>query len=239
MLALTDTESKVLRGIMAITDWPEFERPREKLLAHGANHLSDAELLAIFLRVGTRGKSAVDLARELISHFGSLRALVNAPLEQFCEIHGMGSAKYVQLQASVELSKRFLLQNLQEGDAINSAQEAKRFLQLRMSAYKKEVFAALFLNSQHHVISFKELFFGSIDQAPVYTRDLVEATIKQHAAALIIAHNHPSGDPSPSQADIHITRKIKDALELIDVKLLDHLIIGHNKVTSLAELGHL
>lgn len=224
---------------MGISDWPEQERPREKLLQQGASFLSDAELLAIFLRVGVKGKSAVSLARELIDYFGSLRALIDASQQQFCQFNGMGTAKYAQLQASIELSRRYLLQSMKVGEAITSANMAKEFLRLKMSAYQNEVFAALFLNSQHHVIEFKELFFGSLDEAPVYTRDIVRQTIDCNAAAIIIAHNHPSGNPKPSQSDIAITQKIKQALDLIDVKLLDHLIIGHNKVESLAELGKL
>jgi DNA repair protein RadC len=223
---------------MAISDWPEGERPRERLLKHGANALSDAELLAIFLRTGVKGKSAVDLARELIADFGSLRQLLSADLETFCQAKGLGVAKFTQLQACLEMSRRYLREALEREGPLTNPDDAKQFLLMRMRDYKKEVFACLFLDTKNRVIKYEELFAGTLNSAEVHPREVVKQALQHNANAIILAHNHPSGDAKPSTSDIEITRTLRDALLLVDVKVLDHFIIG-NEVTSLAMLGHL
>lgn len=222
---------------MAICDWPADERPREKLLNQGAAALSDAELLAIFLRTGVVGKSAVDLARELLSEFGSLRALLQASQPAFCQGPGLGSAKYAQLQAVLEMARRHLREGLQRGAALTSPQQAIDYLSAQLRDYAHEVFACLWLDSQHRVIRFEELFHGTIDGASVYPREVVKAALKHNAAAVILSHNHPSGIAEPSQADAQITRRLKEALSLVDVRLLDHIVIGDGQHASLAERG--
>lgn len=222
---------------MAIKDWPADDRPREKLLLSGAKALSDAELLAIFLRTGVKGFSAVDLARNLIHEFGSLRQLLEADQQQFCEGHGLGQAKYVQLQAVLEMGRRHLESSLKHGDAFTDADNTMRYIKQRLRAYPHEVFACLYLDNQHRFLSFDELFRGTIDGASVYPREVVKAALKHNAAAIILAHNHPSGVAEPSQADIHITKRIKSALDLVDIRVLDHIIVGDAEVTSLAQRG--
>ncbi|EGL54091.1 RadC family protein [Methylophaga thalassica] len=222
---------------MAIKDWPADDRPREKLLLSGAKALSDAELLAIFLRTGVKGFSAVDLARKLIHEFGSLRQLLEADQQQFCEGHGLGQAKYVQLQAVLEMGRRHLESSLKHGDAFTDADNTMRYIKQRLRAYPHEVFACLYLDNQHRFLYFDELFRGTIDGASVYPREVVKAALKHNAAAIILAHNHPSGVAEPSQADIHITKRIKSALDLVDIRVLDHIIVGDADVTSLAQRG--
>lgn len=222
---------------MAIKDWPADDRPREKLLLSGAKALSDAELLAIFLRTGVKGFSAVDLARKLIHQFGSLRQLLEADQQQFCEGHGLGQAKYVQLQAVLEMGRRHLESSLKHGDAFTDADNTMRYIKQRLRAYPYEVFACLYLDNQHRFLYFDELFRGTIDGASVYPREVVKAALKHNAAAIILAHNHPSGVAEPSQADIHITKRIKSALDLVDIRVLDHIIVGDADVTSLAQRG--
>ena len=223
---------------MAISDWPEGERPRERLLEHGANELSDSELLAIFLRTGVKGKSAVDLARELITDFGGLRQILSADLETFCQAKGLGVAKFTQLQACLEMSRRYLRETIEREGPLTNPEDAKQFLLMRMRDYKKEVFACLFLDTKNHVIKYEELFAGTLNSAEVHPREVVKQALKHNANAVILAHNHPSGVSKPSSADIEITHTLRDALLLVDIKVLDHFIIG-NEVTSLATLGHL
>ncbi len=223
---------------MAISDWPEGERPRERLLRHGAKALSDAELLAIFLRTGVRGKSAVDLARDLLNEFKGLRRLLCADQKRFCDAKGLGQAKFVQLQASLEISRRFLLESIEKEGPLSNPNDAKQFLLMKMRDYEKEVFACLFLDTKNRVIAFENLFVGSLHSAEVHPREVVKQAVQHNAHAIILAHNHPSGDATPSQSDIDITHTLCDALALIEIKVLDHLIIG-NEVTSLAELGYL
>ncbi|MFK7815041.1 MAG: DNA repair protein RadC [Gammaproteobacteria bacterium] len=223
---------------MAISDWPEGERPRERLLDQGANALSDAELLAIFLRTGVKGKSAVDLARELLMDFGGLRQLLCADLETFCQAKGLGIAKFTQLQACLEMSRRFLAETLEREGPLTNPDDAKQFLHMRMRDYKQEVFACLFLDTKNRVIKFEELFTGTLNSAEVHPREVVKQALKHNANAVILAHNHPSGDSKPSQSDIEITQILREALLLVDTKVLDHLIIG-NEVNSLAALGYL
>ncbi|MFO1418050.1 MAG: DNA repair protein RadC [Methylotetracoccus sp.] len=222
---------------MPITDWPSDERPREKLLRRGAEHLSDAELLAIFLRTGTRGKTAVDLARDLLVEYGSLRHLLEADYRTLSQSRGLGAAKYAQLRASLEIARRHLEQTLRKGDAISSPTATRNYLSSRLRAYGHEVFACLFLDNQHRVIEYEELFRGTIDGASVYPREVVKRALGLNTAAVIFAHNHPSGIAEPSEADRHITQRLKQALSLIDVRVLDHFIIGEGPPFSFAEHG--
>lgn len=222
---------------MAISDWPASERPRERLLEQGAQVLSDAELLAIFLRTGVAGKSAVDLARELLNQFGGLRELLHADAKTFCEANGLGPAKYAQLQACLEMAQRFLRENLVRQGPLTNPEEAEKFLLMRMRDYDNEIFACIYLDSKNRVIDFEELFVGSLHSAEVHPRGVIKQAIKHNANAVIFAHNHPSGMAQPSQSDIEITQSLKQALALVDIKVLDHLVIG-DKVQSLAALGH-
>lgn len=224
---------------MAIKDWPAGERPREKLLQSGAAALSDAELLAIFLRTGVSGLSAVDLARKLLADFGSLRALLEADIKTFCQQHGLGSAKFVQLQAVLEMSRRHLESKLNRGNAFTDAATTRSYLQRQLRHFDHEVFACLFLDTRHRLISFEPLFRGTIDGASVYPREVVKQALKHNAAAVIFAHNHPSGVAEPSQADIQITRRLRAALELVDIRVLDHIIVGDSHTCSLAQQGEL
>lgn len=224
---------------MAISDWPEMERPREKLLTHGAQVLSDAELLAIFLRTGVKGKSAVDLARELLSDFGNLRSLLTADLNTFCQSHGLGSAKFAQLQAVLEMAKRHLAQELERGDALTSPQLTQRYLLSQLRDRSHEVFACLFLDNQHRVIRYQELFHGTLDGAAVYPREVVKQALSVGAAAVILAHNHPSGVAEPSRSDRAITDRLSEALGLMDIRVLDHLVVGDGYCVSFAERGWL
>lgn len=221
---------------MAITDWALEDRPREKLLQRGAHVLSDKELLAIFLRTGTKGKSALDLAQDLLTGFGGLRGLLDANLEAFCSGKGLGTAKYAQLQAVLELSRRYLEERLQHGDALTSPDDTRAYLSNRLRSSPHEIFACLFLDNRHRVICFEELFYGTIDGASVYPREVLRRCLEHNAAAIIFAHNHPSGVAEPSQADIHITEKLRTALDFIDVRTLDHFIIGDD-IVSMAERG--
>jgi len=222
---------------MAIKDWPADERPREKLLQAGAQILSDAELLAIFLRTGVSGISAVELARQLLRHFGSLRALLESDQKTFCQQHGLGPAKYAQLQAVLEMSRRHMESTLSRGDVLSDAATTKQYIQHRLRAYPHEVFACLFLDNKHRMIAFDELFRGTIDGASVYPREVVKQALSHNAAAVIFAHNHPSGVAEPSQADYDITQRLKSALEMIDIRVLDHIVVGDASTVSFAELG--
>lgn len=222
---------------MSIKHWPEQERPREKLIHLGPAALSDAELLAIFLRTGSQGLSAVELARLLLTEFGGLRSLLSATREEFCQGHGLGDAKYTQLQAVLEMSKRHLLEQLQRETVFASVENVKQYLSSQLRHVQRETFAVLFLDSQHRLIQYQELFYGTIDCAAVYPREVVKAALKCNAAAIILAHNHPSGVAEPSQADLAITERIKSALEFIDVRLLDHFIVGEGDPVSFAERG--
>jgi DNA repair protein RadC len=222
---------------MSIADWPEGERPREKLLTRGAAALSDAELLAIFLRTGVAGKSAVDLARELLGKYGSLTRLFAADRGDFCATRGMGSAKYVQLQAVLEMSRRALREELQRGDVLNSPRAVRDYLQLLLAGRQQEVFLVLFLDTQHRVIVSEELFHGTLSQTSVYPREVVKRALSHNAAAVILAHNHPSGVTDPSQADQLLTGALKQALALVDVSVLDHFVVAAGQTLSFAEHG--
>jgi len=223
--------------IMSIKDWPADERPREKLLVKGSEALTDAELLAIFLRTGITGKTAVDLARELLDEFGSLQALLNADQTLFCRGKGLGSAKYAQLQAVLEMARRHFVEVLKRGNALTSPEATRAYLSAQLRGYSYEVFACLFLDNQHRIIQLEELFRGTIDGASVYPREVAKRALFHNAAAVIFAHNHPSGINEPSQADKNITDKLKQALMLFDIRVLDHFIIGDGLPYSFAEHG--
>jgi DNA repair protein RadC len=222
---------------MGINDWPEGERPREKLIQRGAAALSDAELLAIFLRTGVVGKSAVDLARDLLYRFGTLTAMFAASQKDFCNIHGMGQAKFVQMQAVLEMSRRALGEEMRCGDALNSPRAVRDYLQLLLRGREQEVFMVIFLDAQHRVLAAEELFHGTLTQTSVYPREVVKRTLFHNAAAVILAHNHPSGVAEPSHSDRLLTDALKQALALVDVRVLDHFIVAGNGCLSFAERG--
>lgn len=226
---------------MAITDWPEGERPRERLLRQGAAVLSDAELLAIFLRVGIRGKSAVDLARELLLRFdGDLGQLAAADPAELAKLPGIGNAKAAQLSATMELARRALSATLSAGSTLNSPQAVRDWLRLKIGRLPHEVFHALWLDAQHQLIASEELFRGTLSSTSVYPREVVKSALAHNAAAVILAHNHPSGSTTPSAADLSLTKNLKDALAMVDVKLLDHFIVtAAENPYSLAESGQL
>lgn len=224
---------------MAITDWPEEQRPRERLIKHGPQALSDAELLAVFLRVGVTGKSAVDLGRDMVGHFGSLNGLFAASLSDFSVVNGLGPAKFAQLQAVLELARRALGEQLQAGVTLSSPQAVKQYLQLMLGIKPYESFAVLFLDVKNRLISSEELFRGTLTHTSVYPREVVKAALSHNAASIILAHNHPSGTPEPSAADQTLTQALKQALALVDVRVLDHLIVAGHHVYSFAEHGDL
>ena len=223
--------------MMKLSQWPEAERPREKLLNLGPQSLSDAELLAIFLRTGIPGFNAVELARQLLVEFGSVKRLLSANINQFCQGKGLGKAKFVQLQAVLELSRRYFESEPQTKTQFTSSSFTCEFISRRMAGYSQEVFAMLMLDSQHQYLHFQPVFFGTINAAPVYPRELVKLALSYNAAAIILAHNHPSGIAEPSLADKQITQRIVQAMELMDIRVLDHIVLGDNQHTSMAERG--
>lgn len=216
---------------------PKASMPREKLLSHGPQALTDAELLAIFLRTGTQGMNVIALSDFLIDEFGSLRALFSSELDQFCAYKGLGVAKYVQLQAVLEMTQRYLSETLKRGDALTSPEQTKLYLSGLLRDKHREEFYVLFLDNQHRVISGEVLFQGTIDAASVYPREVVKRALEHNSAALILAHNHPSGVAEPSQSDRRITRRITDALALVDIRVLDHFVVGDGEIVSFAERG--
>jgi DNA repair protein RadC len=222
---------------MAITDWPELERPREKLLQLGVSALSDAELLAIFLRTGVRGKSAVDLARDLLLRCGSLCALFALKRSELTGLPGLGDAKFSQLQAVLEMARRALAEPLRYGDALRSPGAVRDFLRLTLLGRDHEVFLAVMLDAQNRVIACEELFRGTLTQTSVYPREVVKCALAHNAAAVILAHNHPSGMAEPSHADEVLTHSLKQSLSLVDIKVLDHFIVAGNSALSFAERG--
>ena len=222
---------------MAIRDWPRDERPREKLLDKGAAALSDAELLAILLRTGTAGHSALDLARNVLTSFQSLRKLIASNRQRFCAEPGLGSARYAELQASVEIARRQLSETLRAGPPLSSPRATREFLTARLRDLEHEVFCCIYLDKRHRLIQFEEVFRGTIDGASVHPREIVKLALQRNSAAVIIAHNHPSGVADPSQADEFITQRIKEALALVDIRLLDHIIVGDGQCLSFAERG--
>ncbi|PWB30293.1 hypothetical protein DCO48_20785 [Pseudomonas sp. SDI] len=222
---------------MSIREWPVAERPREKLLARGAASLSDAELLAVFLRTGVAGKSAVDLARGLLARFGSLRALLEADMPAFLGELGLGPAKYSQLQAVMEIGRRHLEQTIQRDPALESPASVRRYLKSMLRHESSEVFGCLFLDAKHRPLAFEVLFRGSISSARVYPREVVKRSLAHNAAALILCHNHPSGVPEPSRDDVRLTLRLKESLSLVEVRVLDHIIIGDGEPLSMLEHG--
>lgn len=224
---------------MAINEWPEDQRPRERLINQGAAALSDAELLAVFLRTGVRGKSAVDLGRDMLSHFGSLQNLFNANLAAFSQMNGLGQAKFAQLQAVLELAKRSIAEELKKPVTLDSPNSVKQYLQLLLGHKPYESFAVLFLDVKNRVIASEELFRGTLSHASVYPREVVVAALRHQAASLIFAHNHPSGTCEPSQADLQLTKQLQQSLALIDIRVLDHFIVANPHVYSFAEHGHI
>ncbi|NRB38418.1 MAG: DNA repair protein RadC [Pseudomonadales bacterium] len=222
---------------MSIQDWPQQERPREKLLNRGADALTDAELLAIFLRTGVVGLSAIDLARALIVEYGSLKALFGASQQQFCQTKGLGPVKYAQLQAVLEMGRRYFWEEMTAQPIMGSAEAAQKYIVSKIGHQQREVFACVFLNSQYHVEHYEEMFQGTYNQSPVFPREIAKRALQLNAAAVILAHNHPSGVAEPSGADRDITELICDALALLDIRVLDHFIVGKTKVYSFAEHG--
>ena len=222
---------------MSIRDWPSDERPREKLLEKGAAALSDAELLAILLRTGTRGSSALDLARDVLKRFRGLRKFIAADRRRFCAVPGLGVARFAELQAAVEISRRQLTESLKAGPSLASPRATCDFLTAKLRDLEHEVFCCLYLDKRHRLIEYEELFRGTIDGASVHPREIVKLALQRNSAAVIVAHNHPSGIAEPSQADELITQRVKEALGLVDIRLLDHIIVGDGMIVSLAERG--
>ncbi|MEX2488183.1 MAG: DNA repair protein RadC [Pseudomonadales bacterium] len=224
---------------MSMTEWPEADRPREKLLRLGARALSDAELVAIFLRTGVRGSTVMTLARELLERFDGVRGLLEASDTEMIGAAGIGIAKYAQLKAALEITERYLQCGFERGDAITDPAMTRRFLMTKLRRHPREVFACMYLDNQHRLIKYEELFFGTIDGASVHPREVVKQVLAHNAAAVIFAHNHPSGVAEPSQADQRITDRLKSALMLVDVRVLDHMVVGDQEVVSFAERGFL
>lgn len=222
---------------MAITSWPQDDRPREKLLRKGVDALSDAELVAIVLRTGMRGKSAVDLAREVLGRFGSLAALLAADVTALNASQGMGAAKSAQLQAVLEMARRALRERMERGSALSSPQAVRDFLRLKLQDRPHEVFGVVFLDAQNRVLDVEELFRGTLTQTSVYPREVVKRALAHNAAAVIFAHNHPSGIAEPSRSDEALTVALRQALALVDVRVLDHFVIGAGTAMSFAERG--
>jgi len=222
---------------MAIHDWPESERPREKLLARGVQCLSDAELLAVLFGSGVRGASAVDLGRQLLQQFRSLRELLVAPQANCLGVPALGGRRYGILQAALELARRHYCEELKAGPALEAPQATRAFLVAQLRDRPYEVFCCLHLDNRHRLIAFDELFRGTIDGASVHPREVVKQALARNAAAVILAHNHPSGVAEPSQADELITARLREALALVDIRVLDHLVVGDNRCVSFAERG--
>lgn len=222
-----------------LKDWSREQKPREKLIKLGAKSLTDAELLAILLRTGVKGCNVVELASKLLQKFGSISGVYRAGHDEFCQNHGLGSAKYVQLQACLEMSKRYLAEQIEKGSLLTSSQDTRNYLIAELRNETREVFAVMFLDNQHQVLQFERLFWGTIDASAVYPRVVVEHAIKYHAAAVILTHNHPSGLAQASLADKQITNRLEQALSLIDVRVLDHIIVAGHQSYSFAEHGEL
>ncbi len=224
---------------MAISDWPEQQRPRERLIREGAAALSDAELLAVFLRVGVKGKNAVELAADTVRHFGSLQALFAAPLPEFTRIPGLGSAKFAQLQAVMELARRAINEQLRTGEMLGSPAAVREYLRLSMAGQPYESFHVLFLDVRNRLIEAREMFRGTLTHTSVYPREVVREALNHNAASVMLAHNHPSGVPTPSQSDLLLTRTLAQALALVDIRILDHFVVAGSTVHSFAENGQM
>jgi DNA repair protein RadC len=224
---------------MGINEWSEQERPRERLVREGPQALSNSELLALLLRVGVRGKSAVELGRDVLQHFGSLHGLFGASLNDFSEVNGLGMAKYAQLQAVMELARRAIAEQMQAGHAMTSPETVKRYLRMRFGNQRHESFIVLFIDVKNHLIADKELFRCTLTHTAVYPREVVREALACNAASVMLAHNHPSGTPHPSQADLNITQRLREALALVDIRVLDHFVVAGPLVHSFAENGQL
>lgn len=222
---------------MRITDWPKEDRPREKLLAKGTETLTDAELLAVFLKSGVRGKTALDIAKELIHDYGHLHKLLRAPAHELLNKPGIGSAKYATLIAALELGKRYDSEHPDPGTVLSNSIITQKFLQEQLSDYSNEVFACLFMDSRLRLIAFEKLFHGTVNEAIVHPREIVRKGLAHNAANIILAHNHPSKHPAPSKADKEVTRLIQQALRLVDIEVVDHVIVGKPDNFSFAEAG--
>jgi DNA repair protein RadC len=222
---------------MSLSRWPPQERPREKLLSRGAAALSEAELLAILLQTGTAGRSALDVARALLEEFRTLRGLLTAERRAVVGVRGLGDARYALLQAALELARRHYAELMQAGPALANPRATREFLRARLRDRDHEVFCCLFLDNRHRVICFEEVFRGTLDGASVHPRDVVKLALARNAAAVILAHNHPSGVAEPSQADELITARLRDALGLVDIRVLDHIVVGDAACVSFAERG--
>ncbi len=222
---------------MSIRDWPASERPRERLLELGASALSDAELLAVFIRSGTRKADALSLARELLTRYGSLRELLSADIRQLRNEAGLGLSKVAALKAAIELSRRFLAADLQRKASLSDPRRAGDFLKAKLHGLPYEAFIALFLDNQHRVIACDTLFTGSLASTEVHPREVVRRALSHNAAALIFAHNHPSGVAEPSRSDVQLTSRLVEALRLVDMRVLDHFVIGDGAPVSMAERG--
>ena len=222
---------------MTLRDWPKSERPREKLIRQGVSSLSDAELLAIFIQTGTAGHTAIEVARQALNDIGGLSPLLMADKNSFCNTPGLGEARYCLMQAALEISRRHVFATDLQSDVLSSPEHVRHYLSLHLTGLGHEVFSGLFLDNRHRVIEYRELFTGTIDSAAVYPREVVKRCLSCNAAAVIFAHNHRSGVAEPSDTDVRLTRKLMDALALIDVRVLDHLVIGRGVQTSLAERG--
>ncbi len=222
---------------MSIKHWPAGERPREKLLRHGVQSLSEAELLAICFGSGVPGEDAVGFARSLLRHFGGLRPLLNAEQRELCQTPGLGEARYAKLQVIKEIGRRHLLEKLQRGAALTDPDLTRRYVRACLRDRQREVFLCIFLDNKHAVLQAEEMFLGTLNTTCVYPREVVRACMRCNAAAVIFAHNHPSGVAEPSVADRKMTRKLQDALELVDVRVLDHLVVGDGREISFAEEG--
>lgn len=209
--------------------------PREKLLQQGVEVLNDQELLAIFLRTGIKGTPVMELSANVLTEFGSLRGLLTAPLEEFCQVRGLGQTQYIQLQATKEMTKRYLSQQMQANETINDPYVAIMYFQSELEHWEREVFMVLFLDNQNRLIRTEKMFFGTINQASVHPREVIKAALKCNAAAIIIAHNHPSGECTPSEADRHLTRRIEMACGLVDIRFVDHIIVGKGDYFSFEE----
>jgi DNA repair protein RadC len=222
---------------MTITDWPITERPRERLLARGAEGLSDAELLALLLRTGSGGRDAVQLARDLLGNYRSLGALLDAPMAELTRLPGIGPAKAAALVAAVALAERYLVCAVQREEVFSASVDVRRYLRHRLGNSPREIFGALFLDAQHRLIAFRELFLGTLDSATVHPREVLRETLELNAAAVIFVHNHPSGIAEPSSSDVKITERLRHLLQLIDVRVLDHVVVTISDAVSMAERG--
>ena len=224
---------------MGIKDWPVQQRPRERLISEGAAALSDPELLALFLRVGVKGRSAVELGRDLLQQFGSIQGLFSASLSQFSSVHGMGPAKFAQLQAVMELAQRAIAEQLQAGQLLGSPDAVRQYLRMTLGRQAHESFVVLFLDVKNRLLATEEMFRGTLTHTSVYPREVVKAALARNAASVLLAHNHPSGSAEPSEADLLLTRALIQALALVDVRVLDHFIVAGASVHSFAEHGQI